>query len=127
MNKFYKTGSYRIQSHTEKKLIPFCPPPHRQSISERKAIPQLEDKKRLRRSQIPQPMAGARKALNFKEKENVKSKPAATFAKPRTPSPLKIDENEFNHGRSLAELVRDGLMFENYLFQVRFLSFSVRS
>ena len=50
--------------HTEKKLLPFVPPPHRQSISERRAIPYFEDRGSLRES-IGQARPAAKKTLDF--------------------------------------------------------------
>merc|ERR1719334_876751 len=96
---------------TERKDPQFYPPIHRQSISERKAVPLLD---RPRRSFLPKPMnsggapakdnPGARKELKFEQadneligKENPGEAPsghgpAATdfeFAKPSLPPVLK--------------------------------------
>jgi len=84
---------------TERKDPSFHPPIHRQSISERKAVPHL-DKNPLRRSFLPKPVAGpkktttARKELNFEQ-------PDFEFAKPKAP-PIPTHPQSVAKQKSLA-------------------------
>lgn len=76
----------RPWNRTEKKPMPFLPPPPRQSISERKAIPGLDGFARIaKKPQIVK--VGARKELDFEKLEEEENKDFE-FAKPKAPAVL---------------------------------------
>merc|ERR1719259_606710 len=84
---------------TERKDPSFHPPIHRQSISERKAVPHL-DKNPLRRSFLPKPVTGTKKTTTARKELNFEQ-PDFEFAKPKAP-PIPTHPQSVAKQKSLA-------------------------